>query len=510
MSATLYRRLIPRPGDFVFGMVLALVLVGGRSRLLNDPGTLWHLRLGRDILATATVPHCDTLTFTHARQPWVDQSWGFDAGLAVVVDHGGWPAAAALTALLLALLYAALAEGLIRDGISPIVAVLVALLTAAIGCIHFLVRPHVMTLAFVYLTFRICQKQHQSGGWVVAWVPPLTAVLGNLHGGFVALPGIVATAAVAHAVSGPWDESRKRNVLKFTIAFFGCVLAGLCNPYGWGLYRHVYHLLVSSGVTALIQEYEPAPFGTPEARVLELVLLALLALPALVSKCVDRYQLVHLLVWLHLGLTHIRNVPLFAFAAAGPLAALVDGLPMTFRSTWTRPRLRSIWIPAMSACLLALAAMKVDLVEFDPAKWPLSALATLNTQPPGARLFNELEWGGLIAAETRPARLSFVDDRFELLEKKGIIEYIEALTGGPTWDAVRDRHRIELVWVKPDCGLARRVAQDSEWTELFRDSTSVLFGKKPGAEALAGPNLDLVNHQMVAEASWPAGNNKHE
>ena len=102
--------------------------------------------------------------------------------------------------------YAALASGLVRDGISPVVAVVVSLLMAAIGCIHFLVRPHIFTIALVYLTFRVCQKQHERGGWFVAWVPVFTVILANLHGGFLALPVIVATAAFGHAISGPWDE----------------------------------------------------------------------------------------------------------------------------------------------------------------------------------------------------------------------------------------------------------------------------------------------------------------
>ena len=69
-----------------------------------------------------------------------------------------------------------MARGLIRDGISPVVAVVVALFATAIGAIHFLIRPHLFTFAFVYLTLRACQKQHQRGGWAVA-----TSAL--LHGG---------------------------------------------------------------------------------------------------------------------------------------------------------------------------------------------------------------------------------------------------------------------------------------------------------------------------------------
>ena len=471
-------RLTPAPGDLVFVLVMLLILIGGRHALFNDPGTLWHLRLGRDILAGGAVPRGDTLTYTHAGSPWVDQSWGFDAVLAMVVDHAGWPVAVALTAILLASVYAALARGLIGDGISPVIAVYVAFTAVAIGCIHFLIRPHLITLALVYVTLRICQKQHERGGWIVAWVPLLTAVLANLHGGFLALPGIVATAVVAHAVAGRWNRARRREVLRFGLAFLACCLAGLINPYGWNLYRHVANLLVTSGVTTLIEEYQPAPFGKPEARVLEMTLLALMALPALVSKRTDRYQLVHMLVWLHLALTSIRNAPMFAFAAAGPLACLLEGLPITFRNFWTGPRSRSIWIPVTAGGLFCLAAAGFQLGGFEPGKWPFPAVPTLNRQPIAAHLFHEQDWGGLIAAECSPHRPSYVDDRFELFGKEAILEYAEALAGGPAWEKIRDRDHIGLVWVKPDRGLAKRMAEEPEWKELYRDKISVLFGRE--------------------------------
>ena len=303
-------RLIPGPSDLVFALVLVLVLIGGRHALFNDPGTLWHLRLGRDIVASGSVPRCDTLTFTRTHATWVDQSWGFDVLLAQVVDRAGWSATVALTALLLAAVYGALASGLISEGISPVVAVVVALLMAAIGCIHFLIRPHIFTLAFLYLTLRVCQQQHERGGLSVAWVPVFTAILANLHGGFLALPAIVATAGVGHAISGPWDRARHRNATRFFLAFLASCLAALLNPYGWDLYRHVGNLLVSSGVTSLITEYQSAPFGKPEARVLEMVLLALIGLSAISNRRVDRYHLVHLLVWLHLALDLDPQCPL--------------------------------------------------------------------------------------------------------------------------------------------------------------------------------------------------------
>ncbi len=137
----------------------------------------------------------------------------------------------------------------------------------------------------------------------------------------MALPVIVATAACGEAISGPWDEARRRNVTKFSLAMIASLVAALANPYGFGLYRHVGHLLLSSGVTSLIDEYQSAPFGKPEARVLEMAVLALVALPAVASRKIDRYQLAHLLVWLHLALTSIRNCPL-VLAGGGSCAGL--------------------------------------------------------------------------------------------------------------------------------------------------------------------------------------------
>jgi len=293
------------------------------------------------------------------------------------------------------------------------------------------------------------------------------------------LPAIVATAAVGHAISGPWNQARQRNTIRLFLAFLASCLTALLNPYGWDLYRHVGNLLVFSGVTSLIDEYQSAPFGKPEARVLEMVLLALVGLSAISNRRVDRYHLVHLLVWLHLTLTSIRNAPLFALVAAAPLATLVDGLPLALRTGWTEHGRNSLWVPGLATSLVLLVAAGARLGEFDRQKWPLSALATLNDQPASSRLFHEQDWGGLIESECRPVRSTYLDDRFELFGKDAILEYVDALTGGPAWDTIRDRDRIDMVWVKPDRGLAKWMFEEPGWTVLYRDSVSVLFGRKP-------------------------------
>jgi hypothetical protein len=479
-------RYLPGPADAIFGFVLVLLLLGGRHGLLNDPGTPWHLRLGREIIASGSVPRSDTLTFTRDGTPWVDQSWAFDVLLALVVDRWGWSAAIALASLGLAWLYRTMARDMVRDGTSPIIAAIVSVFAVCVGAIHFLLRPHLFTFAFVYLALRACQAQHQRDGWAVLKVAIYTMILANVHGGFVALPLIVATAGLGHALSGAWDASRKWNTAKFGLAFLASCLAALVNPYGIALYRHVASLLVSSGVTSLIVEYQPPHFGTAEATVLEWVLLALIGLPVLSASRIDRYRLCHVLVWLHLALTSIRNAPLFALVAAPALATLLDGLPLTVRAVWKRAERPALFPVLATYSVLFLVMAGVTLGGFDRKRWPLGAVSTLNREPVKARLFHEQDWGGLIAAECRPERRSYLDDRFELFGKDAILEYVDVLAGGPAWDTVRDRDHIEMVWLRPERGLAKRLLKDPGWTVIYRDKVSVLFKQAAVARLARG------------------------
>ena len=471
------RRWVPGLVDAVFLLVLASVLIGGRFRLLNDPGTLWHDRLGRDILASGSVPRVDALSFTRAGVPWVDQSWLFDVGLAWLVARAGWSAVVLLFALVTAAVYASLARGLSRDGRAPMIVVLVAILSAGIGAIHFLVRPHMVTLAFVLITLQVCQRQHERGGRSVFSLVPLTALWANLHGGFLAGPLIIFSAALGHAISGPWDRERRQATGAFVASGVLCLAAAVVNPYGFGLYRHVAQLLVTSGVTEMIQEYQPIPFGHPDSRVYEWVLLALVAVPTFVAGRMTRYELIHAAVWLHLSLSSVRNAPLFALAVAPGLARLLDALPVCkFEVPPSLSLARwSIW-PGIAAVVLALGALfGVRYGGFDPRHWPLAGLPALDAQPVEIPLFHEQDWGGMISAQVAPKRKVFLDDRFELYGKPFLNAYLNALAGGPDWEWIRDRNAIGLVFIRPETGLARRLSDDPAWRTVHRDKVSVLF-----------------------------------
>jgi hypothetical protein len=509
----------PSASDAVFLVVVAVALGGGHNSFLNDPGTFWHLRLGRDILQTGQLPCSDTLTTTRMGTPWVDQSWAFDILLAWVVDHAGWTGAVIAAALGLGAIYAALARSLVEDGITSLVAFVVAVLAAGIGSIHFLLRPHLFTFALVCVTLRVCREYQRGGGRSIWLVPALVAIWANLHGGFLAGPLIVLTAVAGHVATRPWDAAWRCRLQKLCLVFALSCYAPLLNPYGVGLLRHVAGLLHHSRVTDLIEEYQPSPFGRPQARVLEWVILALVGLPAVAAFRPRRTDMAQALVWLHLALTSIRHAPLFGFAVAPVLACGLQALcrrpggwiddrcehpPPSAGRTGKRgedanagpasvqaPRSCSpgegagwpLW-PAVVSSVVVMAALSGRLaVAPDPARWPLEGLRAVDRLPVEVLLFHEQDWGGLIESECRPRRRAFLDDRFELWGREPIREYISALQGGPGWDAILARHPIRAAWLKPDRGLTRRLVADPGWRVVFRDRTSVLMRRGgPGHE----------------------------
>jgi hypothetical protein len=403
-----------------------------------------------------------------------------------VVDLGGWSLAVVLTGLLLAGLFAWLAAWLERQGNPPLVAGAVAMVAASIAAVHFLTRPHLFTFAGMLAVLAAARAYHlRESRWI--WSAPLVVGLwANLHGGFVAGPIVLATATAIEALRGgaACNAARRRRVATLALITAASLLAALVNPYGVGLFAHVLKLLVSSGVTDLIMEYQPTKLGGLNMLTMELVIVALIALPWFSRRRPIVFDLGQALVWLHFGLSSIRHAPLFAFAVAPLLATLISGVrplaqdndePAAARLDLGGVLQRTLVPLGVSAGLLIAIGLGWRPGGPDPRKWPLEALAVLNNQPPEATIFHEQDWGGLIESECQPMRRAWMDDRFELWGRKPLIDYIEALKGGPLWDDLQERERFEVVWVRPERGLAKRLARDQAWREIFRDAVSVIF-----------------------------------
>jgi hypothetical protein len=50
---------------------------------------------------------------------------------------------------------------------------------------------------------------------------------------------------------------------------------------------------------------------------------------------------------------------------------------------------------------------------------------------------------------------------------------------------VHGRDKIEMVWLRPERGLAKRLLKDPAWEVLYRDKISILFRQVPAKKLTA-------------------------
>ena len=515
-----------------FVLLAAALLGAGRSAMLRDPGTFWHTAVGRHILDTRTLPTQDVLTYSHPGQPWIAQQWLAECTMAVLHRVGQWDALVLSACVLLAATYAAAYARLRRAGITgPWATVLVALVIA-VSSQHFLVRPHLVTIALSYWLYAILCDLDAGRRALRTWLllPVMFVWWSNLHGG--ALGGLFTLALTAAAwllqhaltrfdrrddphtdeppagrrVGRSAASAACRHWLLPILSLAACFLAPFVNPYGPALVRNWLALLRSPVLPTLIQEHAP-PMPT-EMGFWMLTALVLAYLASLAAIPWRRMRCVWLvpLAWAALSYLRVRHGPIFAVMAA---AACAQMLPQSrWRHAVTGPAGADACVGgstprrAATACAATLTLLlgfclqthRIPLplvganwAKLDSTYWPVAAVERLRVWtrngPPGQRVFNEMLFGGYLIHEL-PDTLVYIDDRCELLGDAGLLEYVRMQAAPSSIRAHLKKDDVAYAVLRSGSSLDRAFAGWPEWRCEFRDGTAALYRSSRAAQVV--------------------------
>src|SRR5229473_168717 len=89
----------------IFLGIWLILLITGRDSFFNDPGSFWHVVVGRRILSSGEFPHTDSFSFRCSGQPWIANQWLGECVLALLHNIGGLDTLLLATVTLLACLY---------------------------------------------------------------------------------------------------------------------------------------------------------------------------------------------------------------------------------------------------------------------------------------------------------------------------------------------------------------------------------------------------------------------
>ncbi len=484
-----------------------------RERAFNDPGALWHVKVGERILASGFM-HEDPFTYTFAGHVWIPQQWGGELAMALAHRAGGFDTLLLGLCSIIAALFTGIFSRSVRNGMHPALAAVVVGGAIVVSGFHFYARPHMITLVGMGLTLAwiIDTERGRCSPWRLWSLIPLYAIWTNIHGGVL---GGVLTLGMAVAGWGLLfvlnrasytPVKTRRTLALYSGIVAACALTPFVNPFGMEMIDTWRRIVGSVAMKELVSEHQPLSLDHTAGQVIAgfggfYLFMLLGTFPKR-----PRVSWILPLVWFALSVQSIRQGPLFAVLAA---VAIADFWPETI---WYRllkkhgdslarePELGSrgwLWmaipLAAVLTCLgLQMGGIEVPVVgrgwaRLDPAQQPVELAGDLRDYsdgvPSGTRIFNDANLGGFVLYHAPKLKI-FMDDRFELYGDDWMRRYVRVVYDEP--DAIEgwaDEYGFDhaVVMVLPDgdrLPLERYLSDSARWICVARCERGALFRRK--------------------------------
>ena len=520
-------RLLPSLTDVAFLMPLAFVFLrmGGAPGMLGDGDTGWHLRTGEWILANHRVPTQDMFSYTKAGQPWFAWEWLWDVAFGWLHQQGGMAAVVLASMLIICCTSVVLFRLMRRQCGNPLIAIVVMFFVTGASAVHWLARPHLFTLLFTVIFYSILERVKEGRTRLLWYLPALTLLWTNLHGGFfvgLILIGAYAGAQLMTALFEANADARMdaaRRAVPYLTTAAGCALVTLVNPYSYHLHAHIFEYLTDKYQYKNIVEFQSFNFHHPVTLFFEPLLL--LGLAAAVWTLMRRDYVYTLLItgWAHLALVAVRNTPIFMTVASVPVAMmlqqLVAELPGRNLANWLRSAAahlqhfaadfgetdsipRTHLASAAAVCLLAALFYAPNApakcrAEYDQTHYPAKAVALLQGTGAADTIFTEDAWGGYLIYELYPANKVFIDGRSDFYGSIFNEKYLDVINVRYDWEKNLEQYHVNTILLPPTASLASTLKESRRWRPVYDDGVAIVF-RATGASSTEANQVSVVSH----------------
>jgi len=484
--------------------------MGGVKTLLSDCDTGWHIRTGEWIVSNHQVPSRDFFSFTKPGDPWYAWEWFSDVIFAWLNSHGGLATVVLASILIIAATFTLLFRLTLRRA-NPILAVLVTMLATASSAVHWLARPHLISLLFLVLFYGALEsvragRERFRGIPILAILPVATILWTNLHGGFffgiLLLIGYGVGELLKLMLSADRNQAAaaRLRARRYLLSALACLAASLVNPYFYRLHVHVFQYVTDPFQAQHVVEFLTMSFHHPIAIFFE-ALLVLGVGAAIWHAARGSYtEAVLVVMWGHAALLAARNVPLYAIVAAPIIGSAADAwlrrLPEMPVVTWLRlaarryasiaaetaqtdaiPRwhLASIaGFAVVAALVYAPAPPKLFKPEYDPDSYPAAAIAMLRNDR-SARIFTNDEWGDYLIYRLYPENRVFVDGRSDFYGDDFVQKYLDVMNVKYDWQETLGHFGINTILLPPSAPLTGALKESRHWRVVYDDGIAVVF-----------------------------------
>ncbi len=478
-----------------------------RSQIFNDPGALWHVRVGELILDHGFMT-TDPFTYTYSGETWIPQQWGGEVAMALAHRIGGLDTMLLGFTLMMAMLYTWLFSRLVRGGMHPVLAGVILCGVVLVSAFHFYARPHVFTIAGMAITMAALTdyERGHGGPWRLWWLIPFGVLWTNIHGGVL---GGVLTTGLAMLGWGIFFLLKKfsaitswRQVWLLAGVLAAFALTPFVNPFGLEMLHTWQKIVGSDAMKEFVSEHQALSLSTgPGQAIAALAVLYVIALAGTLPK-MPRITWLLPLVWFVLSFKGIRQGPLFAVLAVVSLADFwpetiwhklllkygdsLARIPEAVARPWRwvlAPLVLALCGIGLQSAAVALPLLGHGWARFDRSMVPVELLPdlqrVLEEEGPGTVVFNDANLGGFMIYHAPQVKV-FMDDRFELYGDAWMRNYVNVLYDEPErfeeW-AKQYQFRVVIIGVRSGedrIPLEKYLSESPDWVVVSRCDCGLL------------------------------------
>lgn len=461
-----------------------------------DADTGWHIRVGEYILDHRAVPTHDLFSYSKPDASWFAWEWLTDVLYGALFRLAGLKAIVLWSGAVIATYATVLLRYTIWRGTNSLMAGLVTLLAIGAGTMHFLARPHLLTLLLLPVSIWLIEADRRRNSRAVWLLVPLTVLWTNLHGGFVMLLACLGLLVAGSLIEVWAAHGSMRAVIRYSLLLLACSAASLVNPYGTNLHIHIAAYLRSDWIRTVVQEFQAPTFRSEGQLQFEILLVAGLILSGLLLRKRKITELLWIVFLGHSALTSLRHAPLYA-CVAGPIIAselsswwtgwavghkkssvthilyqLGEDLGASFRRVSVLPAL----------VMIALAMLDAPLKwprDFPSEAFPTAMVHRNAAVLESSRVLTTDQWGDYLIYSLYPRVKVFIDGRSDFYGEALGQQYLHLLQGRYDWMDILHRWGFDAALLPVDWPLSSLLKQSPAWTAAQDDGRAILFLRKP-------------------------------
>lgn len=504
----------------LFSALVLVMLFGLTARPILVPDFWWHLRTGQYMAETGGIPRSDPFSYTSAGKEWITHEWGSEILMYWIYQEANWGGLILVFSIIISAAFVILYR---RCAGKPFVAGLALLLGALSTAPVWGVQPQMITMllasVFLMLLGKYAAESGSNAGegsgttrclW---WLPPLTVVWVNLHGGYLLAPALVLLVAAGLVLdylaggNGPRDAwgrlssqpqegvlRRLAAALRRVLPLLGvavlCTLAIAINPHGTRMYSYPFETLRSTVMADNLLDWLSPDFHRPSMIPFALLMFATASALALSPKRPRPGEVLLASVAGLAALRSGRNIPIFALVAIPLLAE--HGWLWLREVPWGRwlaaadrqpTRPKAIFHMAVLAVMILWAALRFAVIineqrTSEAEVFPRAAVEYIRAEKPPQPLFHRYDWGGYLLWYLHPEYQSYIDGRADVHGDAFMEEYFRTYRGQRRWQETLERWKVQSALVEPEAPIASLLRLDPKWEKVYEDEQAVVFVRK--------------------------------